>query len=167
MPDHLDELFEEVLRENKQRIYRICGAYARDQEDRQDLFQEVLLNVWKSLGSFQGKANVNTWLYRVTLNVCLQYALKLNRQQKQEVRLQHVRLVADSADAGEETEKKEKVAMLYRCIARLNETDRTLILLFLEELPHREIAEVIGITENNVSVRLNRIKKRLYHCLTR
>jgi RNA polymerase sigma factor (sigma-70 family) len=165
MDEHLKDLFSRIIEDNKQKILRICRAYAWNKEDQKDLFQEVALNVWKSLPSFREEANIHTWVYRVCLNVCMQSALKRNKTKRSWVEIEGIRIVDDNADIHGNLENKEEVEKLYEGISTLNEAEKTLILLFLEDLPYKTISEIAGMTENNVAVKLNRIKKKLYNCI--
>jgi RNA polymerase sigma-70 factor (ECF subfamily) len=151
------------IHENKSRIYRLCRAYAGDTQEQQDLFQEVVFNLWKAKDSFRGDAQESTWLYRVTLNVCLRYALQRNRQAK--VRLESVQFVSREHNAQQQLEQEEQVTLLYNCISKLNEIDRTVVLLYMEDVPYRQVADITGLTENNIAQRVSRIKSKLLQCL--
>jgi len=155
-----ERLFFELLENNKNRINRICSVYAKNREDQKDLVQDVLLNIWKALPSFEQRANINTWLYRITLNVCLRS--KYEHAQKNKIQLDSISLetVADIP-------KNEKYEQLYHCIGQLEETDKSVIILFLEDLLYKEIAEIVGISENHVAVKIKRIKAKLLKCLTK
>jgi len=154
-----EQLFFELLENNKNRINRICSVYAKNREDQKDLVQDVLLNIWKALPGFEQRANINTWLYRITLNVCLRS--KYERAQKNKVQLDSI-----SIEAVADSPKSEKYEQLYHCIGQLGETDKSIIILFLEDLPYKEIAEIVGISENHVAVKIKRIKGKLMKCLT-
>jgi RNA polymerase sigma factor (sigma-70 family) len=163
--NNLQELFGSLLKDNQQSMLRICRAYSGSKEDQKDLFQEVLLNIWKSLPSFRATASIDTWIYRICLNVCMQFARsskRANRWQND----QHAMDIWDkSQDLLSNIEQGEKIKSLYSCISALSEADRTIILLFLEELQYRAISEIMGISENHVAVKVVRIKKKLLSCL--
>lgn len=154
----MEHLFLELIEENKNRINRICYVYAKNQEDQKDLVQDVLLNIWKALPNFKQHSNINTWLYRITLNVCL--SSKYERHQKDKIELESI----DFKLSGEDS-KSAEYEQLYYCISQLPETEKSIIILFLEDLPYKEIAEIIGISENHVAVKIKRIKNKLLKCL--
>jgi RNA polymerase sigma-70 factor (ECF subfamily) len=163
MDEHGKQLFLQLIQDNRARIYRLCKAYARCNEDLQDLFQEVLFNLWKSRSTFKGDSQITTWLYRVTLNVCMQYSMRLQRGSG--LRLERIPLISDEANAEQRLEQQEQIALLYECIGKLNEVDKTLMLLYLEDLPYRDIGLVMGLSENNIAQKVNRIKHKLFQCL--
>lgn len=154
-----EDYFQEIITHHKDKIYRICLAYLYEKELVDDLYQEVLINVWNGLKNFKGNAKLTTWLYRVTLNTTITF----NRYNKKHVHLFN----SDLPDAFEEvidTEreaKENRVNKLMKCVQKLKKDERLLISLVLEELSYKEIAEIVGIEANNVGVRINRIKKRL------
>jgi RNA polymerase sigma-70 factor (ECF subfamily) len=158
-------IFGKIIEDNKQRIIRICWAYSQNKEDQKDLFQEVALNLWKSLPSFRKEARLDTWVYRVCLNVCMQYAMKLNKSKIVRVDFEGIEIFDDSADLHYNLENFEKIKILYECISKLNDAEKSLVLLFLEDLSYKTISEVTGITENHVAVKLSRIKKKLFNCI--
>lgn len=150
-----------LLEENQQRIQKLCSMYAKTEENRKDLMQEVVLNIWKSFSSYRGEASINTWVYRIILNVCLKktYALKKERT----IPLEHL----DFEPIQTATNPTERFAALRECIQQLEFSDRSIIILFLEELSYREIGDVIGISENYVAVKIKRVKKKLAVCLNK
>ncbi|WP_271405790.1 RNA polymerase sigma factor [Tenacibaculum soleae] len=135
-------------------IIKLCRAYTDSQEDFEDFYQEACLQIWKSRDAFQEKSKWSTWIYRITLNVCL----TLNKRNKLRNNIPET--------FHEESEKNtafknEDLNLLYDAIKKLSETDRAVILLHLEENPYIEIAAIIGTSTNNIAVRINRIKKQL------
>lgn len=164
MDTALENQFLEGLEEHKEKLLRICAVYSKDTEERNDLFQEALMNIWKSLPSFQANAAIGTWMYRVTLNVCLNMQTKLAKKTKQFVNMDSVEL----AQLGKQTDSAEEnplLAYLRSCLKSLNEADKAVMTLYLEELPYSEIGEVLGLTENHVAVKVKRIKKKLLNCI--
>ena len=148
--------FEEMVREYRGTIYTVCYMFSNDQDEVADLFQEVLINLWNSLPSFEGRSDVRSWIYRVSLNVCISLDRKKRRRKT-------VPLTMD-VNPYEETETSQnsrQMDMLRRRIARLGQFDRAIILLWLENMSYEEIAAIMGITVKNVSVRLYRIKEEL------
>lgn len=158
------EPFERLLAENKHKIYRICRIYAAAPLEPEDLFQEVVFQIWKSLPNFKEKSSVDTWVYRIALNVCLRTKMKLDKNNEKTTRLDaiHFTPVTENVDSFEE----EKFNYLKECIATLNEGDTSIIVLYLDELSYKEIAEITGVSENNVAVKMKRIRKKLFECIT-
>ena len=137
------------------KIQHICRAYARDAEELKDFVQEVTIQLWRSHEKFENRAKVSTWVYRVTLNVCLSMAKK-NKRTVESVPLDNVNYHEDI----DETEK-EQIELLYNNVRKLKEGDRAIVLLYLEDKSYKEIAEILGITVSNVGVKVNRLKNQL------
>ena len=139
-------------------IIKICRAYSNSQEDYEDYYQEVCLQIWKSKDNFKNKSEWSTWIYRLSLNICLTLIKK-----KKKTRQYFNNDAVNQYEEGEENSafSNENLNFLYEAIKRLSEIDRAIILLYLEEKPNKEIAEIIGTTPNNIGVRVNRIKERL------
>ena len=140
-------------------IIKICRAYTNTQEDFEDYYQEVCLQIWRSKDNFREESQWSTWVYRISLNVCL----TLLKKKKKKDNVQH--FVSDSTTY-EETEDNyafsdESLNLLYDAIRKLSEIDRAVIMLYLEEKSQKEIAEIIGTNPNNIGVRVKRIKIRL------
>lgn len=165
MDEDLKLLFIKIIEDNRQKILRICQAYARNKEDQKDLYQEVVLNIWKSLPSFRQEAMINTWVYRVSLNVCMRFSLKSKKVNNVNVAIEGISILDESRDLQMNIEDNEKIKQLYECISKLNEAEKSLVLLFLEDLSYRAISDITGITENHVAVKLSRIKKKLFNCI--
>lgn len=163
-----NDVFQSLLEDNKLQILRICSAYSQNEDDKKDLFQEVVINIWKSLSSFEGKASVSTWIYRVTLNTCMRARLKIDRHNTNYLKLKSIHIETIKDDEGEEQKTKhERLTQLYRCIGALKETEKNIVLLFLEDLPYKEIASITGVTENHIAVHMKRIKEKLLTCLNK
>jgi len=155
--------FKSVIEENKDRIYRICSCYVRDNDERNDVYQEVLIHIWQSLSKFEGKSQMSTWIYRVTVNTCLGFIRSERRRNKILAGIEEDDLVnipeqatSEDADAAE-----QEVQELYRWISQLGQFEKTLVSLYLEDVNTKEMAEILGISEVNVRVKLHRIKKSL------
>ncbi len=156
-----EQAFIKILEVNQQRIQKICGMYTSTSEDCKDLVQEVILNIWKAYPSFEGKSTINTWIYRITLNVCLK---KRFYRQKEQTTVSLEALRFQPTSTTDDTNSNQFIA-LKACISQLDFSDRAIIILFLEELAYKEIAEIIGISENYVAVKIKRIKTKLAVCL--
>ena len=161
----MEELFSEILAKNKDKLYRICTLYS-DQEEANDLFQEVLLNIWKSLPSFENKSSVNTWVFRIAVNVCLRFKYSIDRKKKMFVKLNGISLL-NVSDSTSNYSQDPSYTELYNCIKSLEDLDKSIVLLYLEELPYKEIASVTGLSENHVAVKIKRIKEKLFNCLSK
>jgi RNA polymerase sigma factor (sigma-70 family) len=157
-------IFINLLEDNKEKIFRICKAYAQGEEGQKDLFQEVVFNLWQSLDSFRDEANINTWVYRVALNVCMRTKLQLQKKQARQVPLESISFQYATIEK-DHLEEKEARRLLYSCIASLKESDKALIILYLEDICYKEIAGITGITENHVAVKLKRIREKLSDCM--
>lgn len=139
-------------------IIKICRAYTDSQEDFEDYYQEVCLQIWRSRDSFRGDCKWSTWIYRLSLNICL----TLIRKKKKKNQFYNVEAVGETIETEDIARfSDEDLRFLYEAIKQLSEIDRAVILLYLEEKPNKEIAEIIGTTPNNIGVRINRIKNRL------
>jgi len=156
-----EEVFIKILAENQQRIQKICGMYTTTSEDHKDLVQEVILNIWKAYAKFEGRSAMNTWIYRIILNVCLKKRFHQRREQ-QVISLDGLKFEPASESVAL---NDDNFLALKGCIAQLEFSDRAIIILFLEEMAYKEIAEIIGISENYVAVKIKRIKAKLATCL--
>ena len=155
--------FESVLEANKERIYRICKIYAMHPVEPQDLFQDVAFEIWKSISSFRGKSSVNTWVYRIALNVCMRSKLKLKNKGEKTVRFDAIKFKVSDDSLNKDDDEKYK--LLKACISKLNESDTSIIVLYLEDMSYKQIAEVTGLTENHIAVKMKRIRKKLFDCI--
>jgi RNA polymerase sigma-70 factor (ECF subfamily) len=138
-------------------IIKICRAYTNTQEDFEDYYQEVCLQIWRSKDRFREQSEWSTWIYRLSLNVCLTLLKKKKKDPSH--------FVSDSLPEEVSVDSHafadESLNQLYNAIRKLSEVDRAIILLYLEEKPYQEIAEIIGTNPNNIGVRIKRIKERL------
>lgn len=148
-----DLLFTRLLKQNKSRIYMMCQAYSDNEDAANDCFQEVAIRLWNGLDTFRNQSSIETWIYRVTLNACITFRRDNKRFQNTES------VLVDIADCNETQE--EHIGKLYSLIRQLNRYDRALVLLWLENLSYAEIADIMGLTVSNVSVKLVRIKDKL------
>lgn len=150
-----EQEFTRFVKENKTTIYTVCYMFSKDNDEVNDLFQEILIKLWKGFGSFKGDSNVKTWIYRVALNACLDQDRKRKRD------AERVPLSMD-IDPYEDTDAEAlQIRQLYERISKLGLVDRSIILLWLEALSYDEIGQIVGISPKNVSVKLVRIKEQL------
>ena len=156
--------FEQVLDDNKIKIYRICKIYAVAPIEPEDLFQEVTFSIWKAFSTFDGRASISTWVYRIALNVCMRFKSKLENTNGKMVRLESIQF--EPAASVPDMTMDEEYKALYGCIHKLNEEDQSIVILVLDELPYKEIAEITGLTENHIAVKMKRVRKALLSCIT-
>jgi RNA polymerase sigma factor (sigma-70 family) len=149
--------FEKLIQENKGLIYKVTNAYCKDEEDRKDLIQEIIVQLWKSFDNYDPTFKHSTWIYRIALNVSISFYRKEKRRTEIANPLSDS-LIIYSEPLEKNTEQETSIQLLHTFITELKELDRALIILYLEEKSHKEIAEIIGITETNVATRIGRIK---------
>lgn len=146
--------FEKMVREHKSTIYTVCYMFSKDTDEVNDLFQEVLINLWKGFENFKGESKAETWIWRVSFNTCIS-------QERKKKHTSHIPLEMSIDLFHDKDEDTRQIQMLYQRIHQLKPFDRAIVLLWLEGMPYDEIAAIVGITVKNVSVRLFRIKEEL------
>jgi RNA polymerase sigma factor (sigma-70 family) len=153
------ELFIQVMEAHKGILYKIAHSYCPHAEDRKDLVQEIMIQLWRSFDQYDSQYKYSTWIYRIALNVSISFYRKGTRKQYL------VNPITDNllqlAEGKNDSEKEEQLVQLQKFIQALNELDRALMLLYLEEKSYKEIADILGITETNVATKINRIKHHL------
>jgi RNA polymerase sigma-70 factor (ECF subfamily) len=153
MINHEQE-FVALINQHQKLIHKVCYLYLNDMNDREDLFQEITLQVWKSMSSFKGESKFSTWLYRIALNT----AITFYRKERKSI----IVLTEVLPDKAEETNiAEEQLKELHYAIGQLSKIEKALVMLYLENCSYNEIAEVLGITANNVAVKMSRIKTKL------
>lgn len=150
-----EQEFANIVREHKSTIYTVCYMFSKNQDEVDDLFQEVLLNLWRGIEHFKGESKLATWIYRISLNTCISADRKKKKHATETLSQQ-----ADIYAATDETETRQ-IQMLHKRVHRLRPFDRAIVLLWLEGLPYDEIGAITGISAKNVSVRLVRIREEL------
>lgn len=155
----LDTTFAQMIREHKSTIYTVCFMFSKDSDEVSDLFQEMLINLWKGYASFQNRSSVDTWIWKVSFNTCISYERK---KQKRTI----LPLTMDINLFEDKDEDSRQIRQLYDRIHRLKPFDRAIVLLWLENMSYEEIGAIVGISTKNVSVRLYRIKEELKKCRT-
>jgi len=154
----LEREFLQIIRENQGIIHKVCNMYCDAEEDRNDLFQEIVAQLWKSYPSFRKESKVTTWMYRVGLNTAIT-SFKKNKRRPDQNLLPFENF--EVADENHEAETEENIKLLHRAVAQLTGIEKSIILLFLENKKYEDIAEITGITQYYVRVKMNRIKKKL------
>ena len=151
-----EALFKEIFQANSKKIYHLCYGYTGDDETANDLMQETFMKVWQNLDKFRNQALISTWIYRIAVNTCLSHLRIEKRHPKDELTDNIIETKAE-----EISEKNEQVSALYKCIAQLEENERIIITMVLDEVPYVEIASISGISEGNLRVKIHRIKQKL------
>jgi RNA polymerase sigma-70 factor (ECF subfamily) len=152
--------FEALLHAHRGILFKITNTYCWRSEDRADLAQEIVAQLWRAWPSYSPARTFTTWMYRVALNVAISYVRRESKRSQLSVALDE-NLIESVAAPAVPAEPDERVACLQRFIQQQSSLDRALLLLFLEECPHKEIAEILGITPTNVSTKINRLKQRI------
>lgn len=151
----IEQEFTKVVREHKGTIYTVCYMFSKDEDEVADLFQEILINIWKGLEKFRGDSSMRTWIWRISFNTCVSYEKKKSRRGSTIPLSLSINLFDDS------DEETRQIKMLQKRIRQLGPFDRAIVLLWLDDLSYAEIGEIVGISEKNVSVRLVRIREQL------
>ena len=157
-----EKYFEDILTENKNSIYRICCYYISNQNDQRDLYQEVLINIWKALDKFEGRSKISTWIYRITVNSAISFIMKEKKRLTSMTSFNpeyHVEASDESSVGISEEQLKSK--LLMKEISELPILERTIISLYIESVNQKEIARITGLSEVNVRVKISRLKHRL------
>ncbi|MEI7829328.1 MAG: RNA polymerase sigma factor [Prolixibacteraceae bacterium] len=163
MVDQKEKRFKEILEENGSSINRICRYYCHNQSDLNDMYQEVLVNIWKSLDQFRGDSTISTWIYRIAVNTSISFSGKAYRNMKLYIDNvpQGLNALLDEDDLEQKFQKEQQLEQLEICLNELSIIDKAMISLVLEGLSLREIADVVGLTEPNVKVKIHRVKEQL------
>ncbi len=151
-----EETFTKIIKDNEGIIYKIARIYANNAEDQNDLYQEVVFQLWKSFESFRGDAKVSTWMYRIALNTALFHS-KRAKKRGYNIPLENVVLQHENYDPVLE----ERLQLVYDQIHKLNDIEKGIILLFLDGKKHDEIASITGLSKSNIGTRIGRIKEKL------
>ena len=151
----LEDEFVNTVTQHKGNIYTVCYMFSKDQDEINDLYQEVLINLWQGFKDFRGESKISTWIYRVSLNTCMMMDRKKRRRPDSVPLSININLFEDT------DEDTKQIAQLYKRINLLQKFDKAIVLLWLESLSYEEIGDVLGISAKNVSVRLVRIKEQL------
>lgn len=150
--ENIEKEFTTMVHEYKDTIYMVCYMFSKDNAEVEDLYQEILINLWRSFPKFEQRSSVKTWIWRISLNTCISIDRKKRRRSSLPLEMD-VDLYNDS------DHDTKQIKMLHERINRLGPFDRAIILLWLENMSYEEIGAIVGISEKNVSVRLYRIKE--------
>jgi RNA polymerase sigma-70 factor, ECF subfamily len=149
-------LFQQLIEDSKGSIYRICLSYLNHPDDVQDLYQEILIAIWQAMDRFQGNSSWNTYIYRIAINSAIRFKMNQKKNQAEQIRDIHLNVVDEHTD-----HKEEVLHQLSECIHQLEDADRILISLVLEDLSYKQIAEILHTDTNNIGVKISRVKKKL------
>lgn len=152
--------FLEILKQHERILFKVSNAYCEDPEDRKDIVQEIIIQLWNSMSKYNSEYKFSTWIYRISLNVAISHYRKASKRKESYVDLNE-NLINISENHTYEGALDENLETLHRFICELDKLNKALILLYLEDYTYKEISEVIGISETNVATKINRIKKRL------
>ena len=153
--DNIEFEFTKMIKEHRKAIYTVCYFFSKDSDEVNDLFQEILINLWKGFPKFRGESSYSTWIWRVSLNTCN------NQERRKKRNVETVPLSIDIDLYNDDDDKSRQIQMLYDRISRLEPYDRAIILLWLENMTYEDIAGIMGISLANVTTRLFRIKEQL------
>lgn len=153
--------FEQLIRENAGILHKLCRVYSNNQTEYEEIFQEMLIQIWKSLPNFRGDSQLSTWIYRICINTALNFRTKANKS-KNNVPLDE----KISAQFNFENEKDEQLKKLYQAIRELKPIDRAIVSLYLDEKSYDETAQILGISKTNVATRLMRLKQKIIERLS-
>jgi RNA polymerase sigma-70 factor (ECF subfamily) len=157
LPDN--NAFLELIEANKGLIFKICHSYCPNKNEREDLVQEIIYQLWKSYPNYKPDFKFSTWMYRVALNVAISFYRKEKTATNTIILTEH--LIEYEIREDDSAQLEENIRLLYQFIHGFNEFDRALIILYLEDKSHKEIAEILGITQTNVATRVGRLKDKL------
>ena len=151
-------LFESIMEQHKGILFKVARAYCLDEEDRQDLIQEMMIQIWQSIHKYDEHYKISTWLYRISLNVAISFYRKSSTRAKKYTELNEQTVEALDED---KSENERQLKLLEHFITELKEIDKALMILYLEDKSHAEIAEIVGISVSNVGTKIGRIKENL------
>jgi len=150
--------FVKLIRDNNGLILKVCNLYAATVQDRQDLYQEIVVQLWRSLPKFRNESKLTTWMYRVALNT----AISDYRKQQRTIATTDLNLFTkEIAEQAEYNDKEEKLKSLYNAIGHLPEIEKAIVMLYLDDKSYEEMEDILGINQNNLRVKMNRIKEKL------
>jgi RNA polymerase sigma factor (sigma-70 family) len=154
----IEKNFERDIKVNELLIYKVCGIYAFNTTDRKDLFQEIIIQLWKAYPKFKGEASFSTWLYRVAINTAITGVRRKNNLVSS---VEPSSMPVDIHDDEHWKEKEERLQQMYRAIEKLNKIEKAIVMLYMEERPYEEMEQILGISQGTLRVKMTRIKEKL------
>ena len=152
-----EKQFENLVSENELLIYKVCRMYGYTEDDRQDLYQEIVIQLWRSFPKFEGRSKFSTWLYRIALNVAITHL----RRQKDFIDSYEPGKLPQHIDQDSSQEEEEQLKLLYKTIEQLNQVEKAIIMLYMEEKTYEEMEEILGMSQGNLRVKMKRIKDKI------
>jgi RNA polymerase sigma-70 factor (ECF subfamily) len=152
-----EKAFENSIRQHEGLLHKVCRIYAATDADRQDLFQEIIIQLWKAYPRFKGESKLSTWLYRVAINT----AITGLRRQKDFITSYEPEALPQRSDDGGHAAEEERLQQLYTAIAQLNEVEKAIVMLYMEDRSYDEMEDILGISSGTLRVKMNRIKEKL------
>jgi RNA polymerase sigma-70 factor (ECF subfamily) len=156
--NHSQTEFLQRLDEHKGLIHKVCHVYCWNAKDKEDLFQEIVVQLWRAWPAFRGDAKFSTWMYRIALNTAIS---GLRRQKNNIVFIEPEKLPSEISDVSDAAEKEEQLSQMYTAIRELSELERAIVMLYLEDRSYDEMEDILGVNQNNLRVKMNRIKEKL------
>lgn len=153
-----EKIFIEMIHQHERIIYKVCSFYVSDGYPMSDLYQEVVINLWKAFGKFRNECSLSTWIYRIALNTCISGLRKESKRPKSNIPLTLLDNIPDELD---NSELEEKIKIMYSLINQLKTLEKAIVLLYLEDKSYQEIADITGLTLSNVATKLKRAKDKL------
>jgi RNA polymerase sigma factor (sigma-70 family) len=150
--------FEKYIREYETMIHKVCRMYACTAADRQDLFQDIVIQLWRAFPGFKGKAKFSTWMYRVAINTAI---TGLRKQRKFIVSYEDEVLALHISDESSSQQTEERLKEMYKAIEQLNEIEKAIVMLYMEDRTYEEMEDILGISQGNLRVKMNRIREKL------
>lgn len=161
-PEDKEKLFGQILTENRNAIWRICCSWVKEHGEREDLFQDILAEIWGAMERYREQASWNTFVYRIALNTAIKSKMKLKNRENKVLPLNESEEEPTQDDSAEQKQITEnQIEKMYTCMQKLPDSDRMLLSLVLEDLSYREIAGILNTNVNTTGVRINRAKKKL------
>lgn len=162
MNNNIEQSFVQQLKDNQNIVHKICRLYTNDEDSHNDLFQEITIQLWKAYPKFRGDSKFSTWAYRVALNT----AITLYRKSSRKIKTTELEIKNHFINQEEYNfEEEEQIKSLYKAVHQLNDIEKALVFMYLEDKDYTEISETLGISEVNARVKINRIKKKLKQLL--
>ncbi len=158
MSEIIENQFVELIKTHQGIVHKVCGMYRRDPDDRKDLFKEIVIQLWKAFPKFRQETKVSTWIYQIALNVAIS---DFRKESRKPIRVELSETFANISDNQYDYSFEEKLKVLYQAIDQLSEVEKAIMMLYFEEKSNEEIAEIIGISQNNVRVKMTRIREKL------
>lgn len=151
----MEQQFVITINQHQGILHKVCRIYCSNATEREDLFQEMVLQLWKAFPSFRSEAKISTWMYRIALNTAI------SGLRKKKIAITELEKVSFQIEDKQEANIEEELQHLYKAIEHLSDVEKSIVLLYLEDKPYEEIAEITGITANYVAVKMSRIKEKL------